>query len=125
MSLAISLDVIDELAELLGRAAVLSARSDLVVYECDGFVIEKNCPDVVVFPRTTEDVAGDRANLQRNGAAVRAARGGHQPGRRLSAGRRRRDDRPDADEADSGNQSPRSLCRGRNRAWSTSGSPML
>jgi glycolate oxidase len=29
----------------------------LVVYECDGFVIEKNCPDVVVFPRTTEQVS--------------------------------------------------------------------
>ncbi|HEY1784969.1 MAG TPA: FAD-linked oxidase C-terminal domain-containing protein [Pirellulales bacterium] len=58
MSLAIPLEVIDELAELLGRAAVLSAHSDLVVFECDGFVIEKNCPDVVVFPTTTEQVAG-------------------------------------------------------------------
>ncbi|HEX4146231.1 MAG TPA: FAD-linked oxidase C-terminal domain-containing protein [Pirellulales bacterium] len=58
MSVAISLEVVDELANLLGRAAVLSARSDLVVFECDGFVIEKNCPDVVVFPATTEQVAG-------------------------------------------------------------------
>jgi glycolate oxidase len=58
MSLAISLEVVDELAELLGRDAVLSAHSDLVVFECDGFVIEKNCPDVVVFPTTTQQVAG-------------------------------------------------------------------
>ena len=69
MSLAISLDVIEELAELLGREAVLSARSDLVVYECDGFVIEKNCPDVVVFPGTTEQVAGVVQICNRNGLA--------------------------------------------------------
>ena len=25
--------------------------------ECDGFVIEKNCPDVVVFPRTAQHVS--------------------------------------------------------------------
>ena len=31
--------------------------AELVVYECDGYVIEKNSPDVVVFPRTTEHVA--------------------------------------------------------------------
>ncbi len=43
--------------EIVGLDGVLSAHSDLVVYECDGFVIEKNCPDVVVFPRTTEQVA--------------------------------------------------------------------
>jgi len=49
--------VVDELREVVGAESVLSARSELVVYECDGFVIEKNCPDVVVFPRTTEDVA--------------------------------------------------------------------
>ena len=28
-----------------------------MVYECDGFTIEKNSPDVVVFPRTTDDVS--------------------------------------------------------------------
>lgn len=34
----------------------MSARSDLMVYECDGYVIEKNSPDVVVFPETTAEV---------------------------------------------------------------------
>jgi glycolate oxidase len=47
----------DAFVRLLGTEGVLSTYSDLVVYECDGFVIEKNCPDVVVFPRTTEQVA--------------------------------------------------------------------
>lgn len=49
--------LIDDLRHLLGPDRVLANRSDLVVYECDGFVIEKNCPDVVVFPCTTEEVA--------------------------------------------------------------------
>ena len=44
--------LIDQLRTVVGNDGVLSARSDLVVYECDGFVIEKNCPDVVVFPDT-------------------------------------------------------------------------
>ncbi len=48
----------EELRRIVGDDGVLAAHADLVVYECDGFVIEKNCPDVVVFPRTTEQVAG-------------------------------------------------------------------
>lgn len=50
-------DLTDEFRRLLGLDSVLSTHSDLIVYECDGFVIEKNCPDIVVFPRTTEQVA--------------------------------------------------------------------
>ncbi|MGE0610211.1 MAG: FAD-binding oxidoreductase [Pirellulales bacterium] len=50
-------DLTDQLRQLLGTDSVLSTHSDLIVYECDGFVIEKNCPDVVVFPRTTQQVA--------------------------------------------------------------------
>src|SRR5437660_3906919 len=49
--------LVDELRDIVGLDGVLAARSDLVVYECDGFVIEKNCPDVVVFPRSTDEVA--------------------------------------------------------------------
>lgn len=49
--------LLDKLRSLLGPANVLAARSDLLVYECDGFVIEKNSPDAVVFPRSTAEVA--------------------------------------------------------------------
>jgi glycolate oxidase len=49
--------LIDRLRQIVGAENVLAARSDLLVYECDGFVIEKNSPDVVVFPRHTADVA--------------------------------------------------------------------
>ncbi len=36
---------------------MLTSSSELLVYECDGFVIEKNSPDLVVFPRTSDHVA--------------------------------------------------------------------
>jgi glycolate oxidase len=48
--------LIDNLRRAVGHENVLAADSDLMVYECDGFTIEKNSPDVVVFPRNTEDV---------------------------------------------------------------------
>lgn len=46
----------DELRSIVGHEGVLSAHAEMLVYECDGFVIEKNSPDVVVFPRTTDQV---------------------------------------------------------------------
>jgi glycolate oxidase len=49
--------LINRLRSAVGVENVLAARSDLMVYECDGFTIEKNSPDVVVFPQTTADVA--------------------------------------------------------------------
>src|SRR5437764_7337718 len=52
-----SFALIDRLRGLLGRDAVLSHPSDLVVYECDAFTVEKNRPQFVVFPTSTEQVA--------------------------------------------------------------------
>lgn len=46
-----------ELSSRLGRDNVLSAPSDLAVYDCDGFTIEKCRPDLVVFPQSTAQVA--------------------------------------------------------------------
>jgi glycolate oxidase len=57
MPAAISLELVAQLRRVVGVDGVLSSHSDLVVYECDGFVVEKNSPDVVVFPRTTQHVA--------------------------------------------------------------------
>src|SRR6478735_1789113 len=58
MTATISLPpLIDQLRRAVGNENVLTADSDLMVYECDGFTIEKNSPDVVVFPRDTADVA--------------------------------------------------------------------
>ena len=47
---------IDELTAIVGADNVLRHRDELVVYECDGYVIEKSVPDVVVFPTSTEHV---------------------------------------------------------------------
>jgi glycolate oxidase len=51
------IDAADELRNLLGTESVLSAHAELAVYECDGFVMDRNAPDVAVFPRTTQEVA--------------------------------------------------------------------
>ena len=83
-------DLVDHLAAVVGPDALLTSPSELLVYECDGYTIEKNKPDVVVFPTSTEQVVGIVKRLQRAGRAVPAARRRHQPGRRLPAGRRRR-----------------------------------
>jgi glycolate oxidase len=56
MSTPTSARLADRLRDIVGRDAVLTAPSDLLVYECDGYTIEKNRPDVVVFPTSTEQV---------------------------------------------------------------------
>src|SRR5437773_1440797 len=48
--------LIDRLLPIVGRDGLLTERPDLKVYECDGFTIEKNVPDVVVFPTSTEQI---------------------------------------------------------------------
>jgi glycolate oxidase len=48
--------LIERLRGVVGADAILTAPADLLVYECDGFTIEKNLPDVVVFPMSTEQV---------------------------------------------------------------------
>ena len=45
------------LRRIVGAGHVLDAHSDLAVYECDAFVIEKHCPNVAVFPQNTAEVA--------------------------------------------------------------------
>lgn len=49
-------DLLRELAEVVGTERLLSSQDELLVYECDGYVVEKNVPDVVVFPQTAEEV---------------------------------------------------------------------
>lgn len=42
--------------EAVGEENVLWRRDELVVYECDGYVIAKNSPDVVIFPTTRDQL---------------------------------------------------------------------
>ena len=50
-------EVIEPLRKIVGAENLLTSASERIVYECDGFVVEKNCPDVVVFPTSTDQVA--------------------------------------------------------------------
>src|SRR5258707_7517557 len=43
-------------AAVIGEDAVLSSHEERLAYDVDGFTLEKHLPDVVVLPRTTEDV---------------------------------------------------------------------
>lgn len=44
------------LKSIVGPERLLDAPDELVVYECDGYVVEKNSPDVVVFPMNSDEV---------------------------------------------------------------------
>src|SRR5437773_6271035 len=56
MSTAAAPPLAERMRTIVGATNVLSAPSDLLVYECDGFTIEKNKPDVVVFPKSTDEI---------------------------------------------------------------------
>ncbi|MDH7568681.1 MAG: FAD-linked oxidase C-terminal domain-containing protein [Armatimonadota bacterium] len=45
------------LERILGRDYVVAAPEDLLVYECDGYTIEKATPSAVLFPASTEEVS--------------------------------------------------------------------
>ena len=46
-----------ELRALLGADGVLATEAALFTYEADALAIEKRLPDVVVLPRTPDEVA--------------------------------------------------------------------
>lgn len=45
-----------QLREILGNDRVVTAADELMVYECDAYVIEKSAPQAVVFPQSTLEV---------------------------------------------------------------------
>ena len=53
---SISPELTRSLQALLGEDRVLSHADELLVYECDAYVVEKNKPDVVVFPTSTDEI---------------------------------------------------------------------
>ncbi len=48
--------LIERLRGIVGVEGVIARHDELLVYECDGYVVEKKTPDLVVFPETTEQV---------------------------------------------------------------------
>ncbi len=55
-SATVAAELLDRFRRLLGDEGVLASRDELMVYECDGYVVEKKSPDVVLFPATTAEV---------------------------------------------------------------------
>ncbi len=55
-SCVITAEFLRELAGIVGCARLLDSQDELIVYECDGYVVEKNVPDVVVFPENADEV---------------------------------------------------------------------
>jgi glycolate oxidase len=49
--------LVNRLRAILGPGGIITAPSELAVYECDAFTIAKNRPAVVAFPTTAEHVA--------------------------------------------------------------------
>lgn len=46
----------DEIIRIVGKENALTHPSELLVYECDGLTFHRHPPDVVVFPRSAEQV---------------------------------------------------------------------
>lgn len=51
-----SQQLIRRFREVVGEESLLYRPEELIVYECDGYVVEKNVPDVVVFPENREQI---------------------------------------------------------------------
>jgi glycolate oxidase len=49
--------LIPELREIVGDDGVVARATELKVYECDGWTIEKSMPDLLVRPRNTAEVS--------------------------------------------------------------------
>jgi glycolate oxidase len=58
--------LIAELREIVGPDGVTSRPTELKVYECDGWTMEKTAPDLLVRPRTTAEVSGVLKLLHRS-----------------------------------------------------------
>jgi glycolate oxidase len=49
--------LVTDLRKLCGEDAVLAGRDETLVYDCDAYTIDKHLPQIVVLPRTTEEVS--------------------------------------------------------------------
>src|SRR5260370_34473217 len=54
---------------MLGEDGIVSRATDLKVYECDGWTVEKSMPEVVLRPRNTAEVSAILKLLYQHGVA--------------------------------------------------------
>ncbi|HTT74500.1 MAG TPA: FAD-binding protein, partial [Candidatus Binataceae bacterium] len=57
--------VFGEIQQILDAEGIVSHRSELKVYECDGWTIEKSAPELLLRPRTAAEVSAILALLHR------------------------------------------------------------
>ena len=56
MELKLRNEVVNRLIDIVGVDAVISDKSELVVYECDAYTMQKNLPSAVVLPGSIDEV---------------------------------------------------------------------
>jgi glycolate oxidase len=59
----------NELRDIVGADAIVSHASELKVYECDGWTLEKSAPELLLRPRTTAEISAILRLLHRRGVA--------------------------------------------------------
>src|SRR6267378_2177510 len=62
-------NLIAELCDLIGEDGVVRRATELKVYECDGWTMEKSSPEILLRPRTTAEVSAILKLLHRRGIA--------------------------------------------------------
>src|SRR5437879_2121183 len=67
--LRIDRSLIRELAAVVGADAIVSRETELGVYECDGWTIERSRPEVLALPRSTDQVSAILRILHRRDIA--------------------------------------------------------
>jgi glycolate oxidase len=67
--------LIKDLRSAVGGENVISAPSELAVYDCDAYVLSRRAPEAAVFPQSAEQVAEVVKICNRHGAAI-VPRGG-------------------------------------------------
>ncbi len=67
MSWSVTPQLLDELRGIVGAEHVFSQPSELLVYECDAYTLERTPPQAVVLPANTEEVSQVLALLHKAG----------------------------------------------------------
>jgi glycolate dehydrogenase FAD-linked subunit len=66
---SIDAELLAEIRDIVGADAIVARASELKVYECDGWTLEKSAPEIVLMPRTTAQVSAVMRALFRRGVA--------------------------------------------------------